>query len=189
MEFKRAATMAGLVSVLGVVARYVPSVLLDRWVEGGLGGAVPTVGTTGETVTLYSLLTSSLGPLVTLALAVGLGYYVGRRLDLPREYRRFGGAVAVGSLLGVVGAWAVQMAVTPSGPTTAVSVSLNLLVLATLAVRVSLVVTVGVVAGAALSYFRAAERRPDRPTDADTDASSVARESATDDSESHASTT
>lgn len=180
MTFRRVGLLAGIVSVLGFVAQYVPSVLLQRWIDGGLGGGFPMLGTAGQTVTLYSLLVETVGPVVTLALAVGLGYRTGRRFDVANEYRRFGEAIAVGSLAGITAIWAVQQLAGQVVPTTAPAVALSLVVLGSLILRISLVVTVGIFAGVALSQFGATGEPPAGPTAEAGNPSSVPDTSATD---------
>lgn len=168
METRRIAAWAGLVGILGFLAQYVPSQLLDRWFQGGPTGDVPAIGTTGQTVVTYNLLFETVGPLVTVLLAVWLGYRVGDRFDLSLEYRRFGGAVAVGSVGSAVAVWVATMLVGAIPSATPVSVLITLAVLVRLLATVSLVVTVGAFAGAALSHFRTGEEPPARPAGADT---------------------
>lgn len=184
MNRRRIGALAAIVSVLGLVVQYVPSVVLDRWTTGGFEGVIPMVGTVGQTVVVYSLVADTAGPLVTLLLAVGLGYYASRRLDMGHEYRRFGGIVAVGSLFSVTVIWAVLMYAAQSTPMDATSVLVSLAVFVRMVVTVSLVITVGAFAGAALSPFQTNERTPVRPTDAGTGGpATVAQESTTEDSD------
>lgn len=188
MNDRRIGTLAGIVSVVGLVVNYAPSVVLERWFGGGFDGAVPMVGTAGQTVVVYSHVANSAGPLVTLSLAIGLGYYASRRLDVVDEYRRFGGMVAVGSLFSIAGIWAVLMYGVQSTPMDVTNVLISLAVLLRMAVTVSLPVTVGAFAGAALVHFRSNEKTPIQPTDADTGGqSTVAQKSATDDSDARTS--
>ena len=196
MENRHVGALAGIVSVLGLAAQHVPSLFVRRWVEGGLDGALPMVGTAGQTVTTYALVANSVGPLAAFLLAIGFGYYAGRRFDVAREYRRFGGAVAVGSVASVAVVWAVWMYGVQSTPMDASGVLMSLAILANAVVAGSLVVTVGAFAGAALSYFRTDNRTPARPTDADANADAdadssvtVGRNSSADDSDVRSSTT
>ncbi|WP_132059242.1 hypothetical protein [Halorussus amylolyticus] len=179
MKPRRIGVLAGVISALGLVAQFAPSAIVTRWVNNGLEGAVPVIGTTGQSVAIYTLIVESAGPLSALLLAIGFGYYAARHLDVAREYRRFGAAVVVGSLVSVGSIWAVWLYVGQSMSPNANSVLLALLVLVRMIAEVSLVV-VGVFAGAALSHFRTNEKMPARPTDADTEESSVTRESTTD---------
>ena len=187
MNDRRIGVLAGIVSVVGLVVNYVPSVVLNRWFHGGFDGAVPMVGTAGQTVVVYGHVVNSAASLVTLSLAIGLGYYAGRRLDVAAEYRRFGRIVAVGSLLSIAGIWVVLIGVR-STSMDAIGVLMNLAVLLRMAVTVSLPVTVGAFAGAALAHFRTNEKTPISPTDADAgDPSTVAEKSATDNSDARSS--
>lgn len=189
MNSRRVGALAGIVSVLGLAIQHVPSVVLDRWISGGFEGGLPMVGTTGQTVTVYNLIIESLGPLVTLLLAFGLGYYVSRRLDMGHKYRRFGRAVAVGSLVSMVGVWAVLLYGVQSTPLDASGMLVSLAVFVRIVVTISLVVTVGAFAGAALAHFRTNEEAPTRPTDAGTGGPSTGTQrSTTDDTEAQSAT-
>lgn len=179
MNSRRVGVLAGVVSILGLAIQHIPSVVLDRWISGGFEGGLPMVGTTGQTVTVYNLVTESVGPLVTLLLALGLGYYVSRRLDMGHEYRRFGRAVVVGSLVSMVGVWAVLLYGIQSTPLDASGALVSLAVFVRIAVTVSLVVTVGAFAGAALAHFRMNEETPARPTDAGTGGPSAETQNST----------
>lgn len=182
MDNRKIGALAGIVSALGLAVQYVPSIMLNRWITGGLGGAIPMVGTEGQTVTVYNLITESVGPLVTLLLALGLGYYVSRHLKMDQEYRRFGGAVAVGSLVTITGLWAVLLYGVQSTPLDVSGVLVSLAVFVRMAVTGSLVITVGAFAGAALAHFQATEQTPPRPTNVGTgDRATEAHESTTDD--------
>ncbi|AGB37633.1 hypothetical protein [Natronococcus occultus] len=85
-------------------------VLLSRATEilGGLvqrgedPGVLPTLGTREEMVAAYGAAVGILGQLLLAAIAIGVGYVLGRRIDLVRGYRRFVVAVAVGSAAGAV---------------------------------------------------------------------------------------
>lgn len=160
MNSRRIGVLAGIVSVVGLVVNYAPSVVLERWFGGGFDGAVPMVGTAGQTVVVYSHVANSGGLFMTLLLALGLGYYASRRLNMGHEYRRFGGAVAVGSLVSIASLWAVMMYGVQATPMDASSTLVSLAVLVRMTVTVSLVVTVGAFAGAALAHFRTNEQTP-----------------------------
>ncbi|WP_137285506.1 hypothetical protein [Halorussus salinisoli] len=189
MDNRRVGVLAGVVSVLGLAIQHVPSVILDRWISGGFDGAMPMVGTAGQTVVVYNLVTESVGPLVTLLLALGLGYYVSRRLDMGHEYRRFGRAVAVSSLVSMVGVWAVLLYGVQSTPLDVSGVLVSLAVFVRIVVTVSLVVTVGAFAGAALAHFRTNEETPTRPIDTGTGGPSMGtQKSTTDDADAQSAT-
>lgn len=171
MENKRLGALAGVVGALGLAAQVLPDIVVSRWINGGtqFPAWAPTFGTVGQTMVVYRYVTGTAGPLVTLALAVGLGYYVGTRLDLARDYRRVLGAVFVGSTVGVGVAWAaILLRYGNPAPTDAGDAFLLLAAFVQQFVTVALVAVVGTVAGAALGYFRARERgpRPRRSTEA-----------------------
>lgn len=189
MNSRRVGALAGVVSVLGLAIQHIPSVVLDRWISGGFEGGLPMVGTTGQTVTVYNLVTESVGPLVTLLLALGLGYYVSRQLDMGHEYSRFGKSVAVGSLISMVGVWTVLLYGVQSTPLDASGILVSLAVFVRTVVTVSLIVTVGAFAGAALAHFRTNEETPARPTDAGTGGPSTGtQKSTTDDADAQSAT-
>lgn len=167
METRRIAAYAAVVGLLGVVAQYVPSYLLNQWLQGGSSDVLPTVGTTGQTVVTYNLLFGAVGPLLTVLLAVWFGYRVGDRLDLTAAYRPFVRAVGIGSLVSALVAWiALQFVGGGFSPVAETNVVVTLAMLVRLVVSISLVVTVGAFAGAALSHFRTTERSSPRPTEA-----------------------
>ena len=60
----------------------------------------------GQTVLLYSHGATITGSLLLIVLVVGFGYYVGQRLDFGKEYRRLSKAVAAGTTVPLVAAWA-----------------------------------------------------------------------------------
>lgn len=170
MESKRVALATGVVGLVGLVAQYVPSRLVNQWIRTGPGGGhLPTFGTTAQTVVTYNLLAGAVGSIATVLLAVWVGHRLGDRLDLPAEYRQFGGAVAAGALasalVGLVAMWFTD-GLPSAGPVEA-HVLITLAVFVRLVAMVSLVVAVGVFAGAALSHFRADEGTPSRPTGLD----------------------
>jgi hypothetical protein len=111
---------------------------------------------------------------VTVPVAVWFGYRVGDRLDLTVEYRRFGLAVAAGTLAAALLAWVAMTVVggiTSLGPAHAL---ITLAVLARLVASVSLVVAVCVFAGAALSHFQTGEEPPGRTSEGTPDRSTGA---------------
>ena len=106
---------------------------------------------------------------MTILLAVWLGYRLGDRLDLSLEYRQFEIAVAVGALASALVGWVAMSLVDglPSAGPVRGHVFITLAVIVRLVVSVSVVVTIGVFAGAALSHFRTNDEPPARPTGAD----------------------
>lgn len=162
MNQRNVGVLAGLVAVLGTAAHVIPDLVVDRWVGAGVGDAVPvTVGTLGQTVTAYRLVAEVTGPLVTVALGLGLGYYAGRRLQHPGEYRRFARTVAAGSTLVAVPAAVLLFALWTASPIDAGSVLLWGLTIVRWVVAVPLLVTVSAFAAAAFVGFRRADADAD----------------------------
>lgn len=166
MDTKRIGLLAGVVGLLGALAQYVPLIVVDRLVESGFDGIVPTVGTAGQTVATYSYLIDIAGPLVTLVLAVGLGYAVGQRVAMDREYRRVTGAIALGSAAGVIVTGIPVLAGNVS-PVTGFTVFVSLAALGSMLVSIALPVTIGALAGAAIAQFEATDPDSFRPTEDD----------------------
>jgi hypothetical protein len=165
MEVRQVGVLSAAIGLAGVVTQHFPSYLLDQWIQGGPEGRVPMIGSAGQTVVVYNLLFGAIGPLVTVLLAVWLGYRVGDRLDLPAEYRRFGTGVAGGTLASALLAWMAMTLVGGVPSLASIQILVTLAVLVRLVVSVSLVVAVGVFAGAALSHFRTGEEPPGRKSE------------------------
>lgn len=164
--------LAGAVGILSIVVQYVPSLILAGWTEGEWGSALPIIGTVGESVALYNLLANIVGPLMTLTLAVGLGYYLSSRIDIAHEYRRVGTLVTIRSTAPVATVFLGEAAISASkgGFSSATWFSLVLLIVSFVSVLVSIIapITVGALAGAAIASFRPVDKTPPRPTEADT---------------------
>lgn len=181
MDEKKIGTAAGAVGALSLLVQFVPGWSLSQWSASGFQQKLPVMfGTVGQTFTTYKYLIDTAGPLVTVLLGIGLGYYVGKRIDLRADYRRFLGVVGVGSAVGVVILWAGIITFgRPLFPLDSGDVLLLALSFAKMLVTVTLVVTVGAFAGAALAQFRAdGYRSPGRPTPNNTDAPSSAERTA-----------
>lgn len=168
MDSYRVGALAGVVSVVSLLIQHVPEMLLSRWTREGFMGMVPMVGTAGQTVTTYTLLLGIIGPLTTLILAVGLGYYVAQQVAFSLEYRRVIIAIGAGSTVGVTLATAPILFIVTFSSLDAFSVFLAVLSLASALVSVALVVTVGAIAGAALTHFQIHQTPPAQQTDTDT---------------------
>ena len=170
MDTRSIGILAGVVSALSLFVQSVPRLLLDQWIDSGMQQKPPLMfGTAGMTVTVYNLLFNILGLLITIVLALGLGYVVGRRLNVLAEYRRFVGSVAVGSTLVVVLSGALILSSGSLASFDAGYVAVIFLEIVRRVVSVSLVVTVGAVAGIALAHFQSSEP-PIQPTAIDVDA-------------------
>ena len=175
MNQRRIGILAALVSIFGVVIQYVPSLIINRWVANGprFPDIVPTFGTIGTTVTIYSQLVNIVGPSVTAFLAITLGYYAGQRLDVVRKYRRFIGTVAIGSSFPLL----VGIGLSILGGFASLSVSLESVLLTlgvflSMFVAVPLVVVLGAFAGLTFAHLQHAGDLPRPPVETDTDTSS-----------------
>ena len=169
MTRKRVGVLAAASTLLSALVQYVPSIVIHGWANEGFPTWLPTLDTPGTTVWLYTSINDVVAPLLTALLAIGVGYYAGRRVDVAREHRRFVGTVALGSVLSVVaGLGLLGMAgLTASGmPTVDGMFVLQLLgLLLGGLVNLSLPVVLGVFAGAALAHFETGRMRPRRPTE------------------------
>lgn len=163
MNSNRVGVAAAGIGVFALGVRYGLSVAVERWVAGGFGGLVPAIGSPGQTAVVYTQLAGIVAPLSTVALAVGLGYYVGGRIELAREYRRLVGAVGAGSTAGVtLAATASVLAGGSSAASDGIALLLLAVTFASALVSTALPITVGALAGAALAHFRAADGAPPR---------------------------
>ncbi len=158
MDRTRTGGLAAVVGLAVLVVAKGPGLVVEAFVPASVAaGTVPTVGTTGLTVTLYALAADAVAAAGPVALAVGLGYVVGDGVVLGREWRAFLQTLALGAAAGVAGALAMVAAVGVARGTTAISPETLLLsvgwVAAALA-RVVATVVVGGLAGAALVALR-----------------------------------
>lgn len=188
MENRRIGAYAFIIGVLGQALQVVPNQFVTRWIDNGVQVPqwAPTFGTAGETVTVYRYIMEITGPAVTLALAIGLGYYVGTRLDLSSEYRRFIKTVAVGSTVGVVFPWIAVLWYSGSVTFDAFG---SFVILATFVqqfVQVALVIILGAFAGAAFIHFQTHENQPPQPVEAETPDSSNQDDASTEDTDGQA---
>ncbi|WP_207592849.1 hypothetical protein [Halomontanus rarus] len=180
MDKKHVGGLSVVIGILGFVIQYAPPLIIGRLVDGGFEGMVPTIGTTGQTVTTYNLLSNIAQPLVLLVVAVSFGYSIAHRVDMAHNYRWVARTIALGSIGGVTLAGALV-----SSEITVTSIdgfSLFLLLASYVAMLASIVpvITVGAFAGAALSHFQTDDETPSRPVDASTDSSSDSLSSSTD---------
>jgi hypothetical protein len=169
MNERLVAAVAALTTIVLGAARVGGEVARSRAVETLLTGApAPTVGTTGQTVTLYLSLFDVVAPLATVAVTLGLGVYLGRRVDVRTDHRDLLRAVGAGS--GAVAAVAGVAAFVASGPLSVYGVLFGAVTAFRVFATLTLPLLVGTLAGAALVAF---ERGGDgtEPTRADAEAS------------------
>ncbi|WP_140408845.1 hypothetical protein [Natronolimnobius baerhuensis] len=154
MNSKRLGVIAALIGSLGFGLQHGPSLLLENAAQDGFDGMLPSVGTTGQSLVVYNGVVGIVAPLVTVGVAVGSGYFAGNRLEIPRVYRAFVGAVAVGSSVGVLlisSALLIRPVLTSNS---GVEIVVALVPLASVVVSISLLVTIGALAGAAIAHFQ-----------------------------------
>lgn len=86
MNQKRVAAATVAVVAVAFVARYTPGILLERWMQGLVDGAgKPPFGTVGETVLLASNAVNVVEVTVSLAVGVGFGVFLARRVPSVAE--------------------------------------------------------------------------------------------------------
>ena len=165
--------VAALVAVLFVLLSRATEILGGIVQRGDAPAVLPTLGTREETVAAYGAAVGILDQLLLAGIATGVGYALGRRIDLTREYRRFVVAVAIGSAAGVVLVGAAEQLLWGARSFGDPGVFVRVLEVASLTVRVALPITGYVCAGAALARLGAVrgESGPerngsDRPADA-----------------------
>lgn len=161
METRKVGVLASVVSALSLGAQIIPGVLLARWLEGGPPELPVMLGTAGQTAVILTSIVETSGPLVTLLLSVSLGYYVGKRISVQSHYRRFLGAIGVGSAIGVVVPWVGVLALGSSfSPFDGGAILVIVVTFVQILVTVSLGIIVGAFAGVALAHFQKQRRSP-----------------------------
>ncbi|MDG5821004.1 hypothetical protein [Natronococcus sp. A-GB7] len=173
MKNRETGVAAALAATLFVLLSRGTEILGGLVQRGDAPGVLPTLGTHEETVAAYGAAVGILDQLLLAAIALGVGYALGRRIDLVREYRRFAVAVAVGSAAGVILVGTAAQLLWGARSFGDPGVFVRVLEVASLTVRVALPITGYVFAGAALARLGAArgESGPerngsDRPADA-----------------------
>ena len=79
----------------------------EAWVSAETLPEWAVMGTSGTSLLIYASVLTVLGIGLTLALAVGTGYYIGQRMDALAEYRELFGAMLAGSAVGSIGTYKV----------------------------------------------------------------------------------
>jgi hypothetical protein len=170
MNWRSVATVAALTTLALAAVRGAIAVagewglsLLAEW-------GVPAIGAAGQNVTLYVSVLDGLGPLVTVAVSLGLGVSLGRRVDVRNAHRELLAAVAAGS--GAVAGVAGVAAYVAGGPLSAYGVLFGAVMALRVLATLTLPLLVGALAGAALVAFEredgadgGARAGPARPTD------------------------
>lgn len=164
MDTKRLGAISGLLGILVWVFQFIPEAIVHLWsTPSGMPEGLPMIGTAGVSATVYIQVSEALGPLGTLLIAIGFGYYLGCRVAIAREYRRFLATVAIGSSLGIGLVLGGASIFTPTTGTILVNASLFFNAI----VNVVLVLTVGAFAGAMIVHLQAFD--PESPGSMETD--------------------
>jgi hypothetical protein len=174
MDSKRIAILAGAIGVFSTFIKVV-GLLPEILVEQGAPGWLPTFGTVGQTVLLYTHGIEIVGALLPIVLGVGFGYYASQQLNLRDEYRRFLGAVVAGTTVPLLVAWIVGVGAFVFWISSVFNLITGTAMLLRLFATVSLPVIVGAFAGAAFAHFATAEYTPLEPDETNTDTTSTAR--------------
>lgn len=164
MSGYRTGVLAGIIGFLGVALWTVPAEIIGGWASGPMPMWVPTFGPLTATLRFYFTMVDILAPLLTIGLAIGLGYYGSRSFEFHDEHRRFGYLIAAGSTIGVIIGWGLLIFVN-MGYTIAMTGILAPILIAgsviQILVLVALPVTVGAYAGAAGWSVRQGDTRDD----------------------------
>jgi hypothetical protein len=135
MDSRRINAVAAVVTLLAMAGRWGPGWLLDqqvvRWTGATDPGFLPRIGTVGQTVLTYSYAVRAIALLLPLAVGVGLGVWLARRVgddELGAGLR----AVAVGGTavvtLPVLSAIVVWGGLDPTGLVMALAMAVNFVV-------------------------------------------------------------
>lgn len=167
MNTKRLGAISGLLGILVWIVQFIPEAIVNLWsTPSGLPEGLPMIGSAGVSATVYIQVSETLGPLGTLLIAIGFGYYLGRRVAIAREYRRVLATVAIGSSLGIGLVLGGASILNPTTGTLLVTAALFFNAI----VNVVLVLPVGTFAGATIVHLQAFD--PKSPGSTETDAPS-----------------
>jgi hypothetical protein len=173
MDSKRIAVFAGVIGIFSTVAKFAPDMLLDGLFVSGLPSWLPTIGSVGQTATVYLYGIDIIGALLMIVLAVGFGYYAGQQLDLTYEYRRFSRAVVAGTTVPLIAAWIIGVGAFAFWTSSVFNLLIGTALLLRLFAAISLPVIVGIFAGAAIAHFSQVEHAPPEPDETSTDTTST----------------
>lgn len=122
--------------------------------RGDLPASLPAFGTVEQTVSAYNLMLGIVDYLILAVVAIGFGYYVGRRVDMVQDYRRFVAAVAAGSIGGAILVGLIGQLIWGSHAFGEPNLAVRTLETVFLVVRLAVTVTVYAFAGAAFAQLR-----------------------------------
>lgn len=188
MNQRRVGAIAGFAAVLGMGIQS-GGAMARGWLSAGELPAWAVYDTVGSSTVVYLYLIRMAVAFSFVILTVGGGYYLGRQFDVAAKYRTFVRTLATGSTVGVTLVWLVTMwpMLTTIGEAPdfgyviqsratqmlIVDVVVPIFALVLSVGEVGLLVTVGMLAGAALAQFgREGASSPD-PLEGDTDAVSA----------------
>lgn len=171
MRLKIGAT-AAILAAGAIVVEFGTGIYADRLgAGGGELGWLPQLETTGRTVVAYLWVSRAIGFVLTIVGVAALGYWAGRRLDVPRESRTIVGSLAVGGSAGHLAGMVVFVSlIAPSGSTPVEGTGvLELVILLGAAFATAIQFSLVGFAGAALAEFDVIDgrHRPDTVHDAD----------------------
>lgn len=151
MNWKRIGGLTSAIVVLSLIVQIVPGVVLGSLFDGAPVGWVPTVGTVGQTVVLYSHGIEIFGALTPICLGLLSGYLLSKRRSLDGEFRPFVRTVAVGAAIPAVLAWIALVGWTAVSSFDFYSVVLGTAMATNLFVSASIPVFVATLTGVVLS--------------------------------------
>lgn len=147
---------AAILAAGAIIVRFGSGIYVDRVAsDGGTVGWLPQLETTGQTVVAYLWMSRAIGFVLTIVGVAALGYWAGRRLDVPRESRTILGSLAVGGSTGhLVGMVVFVWVIGPSSSTPFEGTGLvELVILLGAALATAIQFSLVGFAGAALAEF------------------------------------
>lgn len=127
--------------------------------RGDLPATLPALGTVEQTVSAYNLMLGIVDYLILAVVAIGFGYYVGQRVDMVQDYRRFVTAVAAGSIGGAILVGLIGQLIWGSHAFGEPNLAVRTLEMVFLVTRLAVTVTVYAFASAAFVQLQAVRKR------------------------------
>lgn len=182
MDDRKLGAFAAVLGLIGMLIHYGAGLISTRLAPETLP-AWAVYGSTGTTIVTYMYLLEAAIVVLILLVAIGSGYYIGQQFDVANEYQKIIKIVAGCSAGGVIAGsiallWSSLTSI--GDPNTAIYGSqaremfimdmvLPIVVVLQYLATVALVITVGVIAGAALAQFRKEDPSSTASLPADTD--------------------
>lgn len=151
MNRKLIGVCTGAIVVLSLIVQIVPGVVLGSLFDGAPAGWVPTFGTVGQTVVLYSYGVEIIGALTPIVLGLGFGYLLSKRRSFDGGFRPIVRTTAVGAAIPAVLAWIALIGLTLLSSFDLYSIVLQTALALNLLVTASIPVFVATFTGAVLS--------------------------------------